>query len=155
MSPSFATSGGAANRSMLILEIETFGRGGLTHYTYNLAGALADRGHEVTLLTTAAYELDGRSLPPNLSVVKAIARLPSGRPSSLPPRLLRLARRAEAVLDAVSVAAFARRLRPDVIHFHSTNSSAVASFRISHGPSTRPCPSQASSPPCSCSSYWM
>lgn len=111
---------------MRILEIETFGRGGLTHYTYNLAGALADRGHEVTLLTTAAYELDGRSLPPNLSVVKAIARLPSGRPSSLPPRLLRLARRAEAVLDAVSVAAFARRLRPDVIHFHSTNSSAVA-----------------------------
>ncbi len=55
---------------MRILQIETFGRGGLIHYAYNLSCALAERGHEVTLMTAAAYELEGRSLPANVRLVK-------------------------------------------------------------------------------------
>ena len=38
---------------------------------------------------------------------------------------LELVTSVEAVFDAISVAAYARRLRPDVIHVHSTNSSAL------------------------------
>ena len=48
---------------MRILEVETFGRGGLIHYAYNLSCALAERGHDVTLVTTVAYELEERTLP--------------------------------------------------------------------------------------------
>ena len=111
---------------MRILEIETFGRGGLIHYTYNLACALAERGHEVTLLTTAAYELDDRSLPEGLQVTKEIARFTHSRQHKLAPRVLDRARSLEALFDAFAVAAFARRLRPDIIHFHSTSTSSIA-----------------------------
>ena len=42
---------------MKVLVVEIYGRGGLTHYTYNLVTALARRGVEVTLATAAEYEL--------------------------------------------------------------------------------------------------
>lgn len=106
---------------MRILQIETFGRGGLTHYAYNLSCALAERGHEVTLVTTAAYELEGRSLPANVRVVKVIARRKRRIGGARPAFARRLARRVEAVVDAWVVARLARRLRPDVIHLHCTN----------------------------------
>lgn len=99
---------------MRILEIETFGRGGLIHYAYNLSCALAERGHEVTLVTTAGYELESRSLPAGVRIVKAIARFK-------PARRFSWLRKIEAVADAFAVAALARRLRPDVIHLHCTN----------------------------------
>ena len=111
---------------MRILEIETFGRGGLIHYCHNLSCALAGRGHDVTLVTTAAYELDDRDLPPNVRLVKAIARVTHRRRRLLPAGVLAWARRVEAVADAVAVARIARRLRPDVIHLHSTNPIALA-----------------------------
>ena len=111
---------------MRILEIETFGRGGLIHYTYNLSCALAERGHEVTLLTTAGYELEERSLPANLGVVKLLARFTHLHSSKIPARGLGPARSLEALADSLRVAAFARRLQPDVIHFHSTNTSSLA-----------------------------
>jgi glycosyltransferase involved in cell wall biosynthesis len=106
---------------MRILQIETFGRGGLTHYAYNLSCALAERGHEVTLTTGAAYELEGRRLPTNVRLVKAIGRITHWTDGTLPPFLLNLLRKSEAVVDAVVVTALARRLQPDVIHFHCTN----------------------------------
>ena len=106
---------------MRILQIETFGRGGLIHYAYNLSCALAERGHEVTLMTAAAYELDGRDLPANVRLVKAIGRITQRTGGGIPAFATRLARRIEAVVDAGTVAAFARRLRPDVIHLHCTN----------------------------------
>jgi glycosyltransferase involved in cell wall biosynthesis len=111
---------------MRILEIETFGRGGLIHYCYNLSCALAGRGHDVTLVTAAAYELDDRDLPPNVRLVKATARFTHRSSRSLPAGLLAAARRVEAVADAVTVARIARRLRPDVVHLHSTNPIALA-----------------------------
>lgn len=111
---------------MRILEIETFGRGGLTHYAYNLSLALAERGHEITFVTAAGYELEGRSdQPANVEVVQAIG-LGSHRFGKAIPRLAQgLFRKLEAISDAVRVAALARRLRPDVVHLHCTNQAAV------------------------------
>ncbi len=114
---------------MNVLEIETFGRGGLIHYAYNLSCALAERGHEVTLITTAAYELEGQ-IPPvsvqaKVRIVKAIGRAGkawehrTGRPGAA--FLTGLTRKLEAIFDAFQVAAIARRLRPDAVHLHCTN----------------------------------
>ena len=111
---------------MRILEIETFGRGGLIHYAYNLSCALAARGHDVTLLTAAAYELEGRELPPRVRIVKVIARVTHRFRASLPGRVLSWARKIEAIADACVVAVIARRLRPHVIHLHCTNQIALA-----------------------------
>jgi len=111
---------------MRILEVETFGRGGLIHYAYNLSCALAERGLDVTLVTAAAYELEGRVLPPRVRLVKAIARVTHRLRASLPARALRWAVKLEAVADACGVAILARRVRPDVVHLHCTNQSALA-----------------------------
>jgi len=111
---------------MRILEIETFGRGGLTHYVFNLSGALADRGHSVIFVTADAYELEGnRDLPSNVEVRRRIGRFTSVSRRLLSGIVLRLALQVEAVFDAVSVALIARRLRPDVVHLHCTNPAAV------------------------------
>jgi glycosyltransferase involved in cell wall biosynthesis len=111
---------------MRILEVETFGRGGLIHYAYNLSCALAERGHDVTLLTAAAYELEGRDVPPRVKIVKKIARVTHRLRASLPARVLGWARKIEALVDACVVAVTARRLRPHVIHLHCTNQIALA-----------------------------
>jgi glycosyltransferase involved in cell wall biosynthesis len=111
---------------MRILEIETFGRGGLTHYTFNLSTALADRGHEVTLATAAGFELQGRvDIPPGVRIVEVFARSGYRLESSLPTPVWRLLRKVEAVVDALRITALARRLRPDVIHLHCTNPIAL------------------------------
>lgn len=110
---------------MHILEIETFGRGGLIHYVYNLSCALAERNHEVTLLTTAGYELEDRGVPHGLRIVKTIARFSQRQGGTRGGVIYRLLRKVEAVVDAFAAAAFARRLRPDIIHFHCTNSVAL------------------------------
>ena len=128
--------------SMHILEIETFGHGGLTHYAYNLSRALVARGHKVTLVTAAAFELDAvpdsgadtvsdagpDTVPdtvPDLRIIKAIARGGHRISRRLPAILDQPWRRAEAIFDAVSVARLAHTLRPDVIHFHCTNQIAL------------------------------
>lgn len=118
-------SKGTAGHSMRILEIETFGRGGLIHYAYNLSCALAERGHEVTLVTTAGYELEGRSLPVGCKLVKAIARVTQRIEGSWPGFVIRLLRKLEAIYDACAVALLTRRLRPDVVHLHCTNPIAL------------------------------
>lgn len=111
---------------MRVLEVETFGRGGLIHYAYNLSCALAARGHEVTLVTAAGYELEGRrELPPDVRLVKAIAHFSQGRRRSWPALAMRLALKIEAVVDALRVTALARRLRPDIVHLHCTNPIAL------------------------------
>jgi len=111
---------------MRILEIETFGRGGLIHYAYNLSCALARRGHEVVLVTSVGYELEGRELPSKLRVLKTIAPL-TQRPGGVRPAFAAgLARKVEALVDACRVAVLARRLRPDVVHLHCTNPISLA-----------------------------
>ena len=111
---------------MRVLEVETFGRGGLIHYAFNLSRALAERGHQVTLLTTAGYELEGRAeLPPGVRLIKAIARLSQGRAARWPGFARMPVVRLEAVIDACRVALLARRLDPDVVHLHCTHSIAL------------------------------
>ena len=111
---------------MRLVEVETFGRGGLTHYAYNLSRALAGRGHQVTLVTGAGYELEGRrDLPANVRVIPQIGRFTRRPRPAWPAFALRIARRVEAVLDALAVAALARRLRPDLVHLHCTNPVAL------------------------------
>ena len=122
---------------MRILEVETFGRGGLIHYAYNLSCALAERDHDVTLVTTVAYELEERKLPPNVRIIRTIARFSTRARGSIPAPLLRLILKVEAVVDALAVAFLARRLRPDIIHLHCTNPASLvylALFRLLRPP---------------------
>lgn len=113
-----------------ILQIETFGRGGLTHYAYNLSLALAERGHHITFVTAANYELEGRSdLPPNVEVVKAIGRIHHRLGASMPGLVRNLWLKIEAIYDSFAVARLARRLRPDVVHLHCTNQIALLYLR--------------------------
>src|SRR5918993_2708879 len=99
-----------------IVQLETLGRGGLVHYSYNLACALAGRGHDVTLVTTESFELAGWPLPPTLRLLTPAGRLSRGIDGRWPAALATLARKGEALVDAVRVAAAVRRLRPDVVH---------------------------------------
>ncbi|MEM7518329.1 MAG: glycosyltransferase family 4 protein, partial [Planctomycetota bacterium] len=117
---------------MRLLEIETFGRGGLTHYAYSLSWALARRGHEVTLLTGASYELEDLPSPSSPSgqstkvdeagsveVVKLFSRWTWKRGAS--GVLGSLARKFEAIYDGFALLWRVRRLRPDLVHLHCTN----------------------------------
>lgn len=119
-----------AGRQLRIFEVETFGRGGLIHYAYNLSCALAERGHEVFLVTTARYELADRELPTHVQLITDLASFTSRFGATLPAFALRLALKIEAVGDAVKLMILARRLRPDVIHFHSTNHSALLYLQL-------------------------
>ena len=122
---------GAILAAVRLLEVETFGRGGLIHYAYNLSCALAERGHEVTLVTAAGYELEGHGEPPaDLDLVKATARFSQGAGRSWPEPILALVRKLEALADAVTVAALALRLRPDAVHLHSTNPVALVQLAL-------------------------
>jgi glycosyltransferase involved in cell wall biosynthesis len=109
-----------------IVELETYGHGGLIHYAYNLSCALAARGHRVTLVTTVSHEFEGRARPGSLAVTPIIARRSRRFGHLLPPLARRWLQKVEVPLDALRVAALVRRLRPDIVHLHSTNHSALA-----------------------------
>ena len=108
---------------MKILEIEIFGRGGLTHYVYNLSRELGARGHETVIATAGDYELDAhvRDLPPGVRVERVFSRLAGRMRGRLPYRVVRAFKGFEFVGDAFSVTALVRRFQPDVIHVHCTN----------------------------------
>lgn len=110
---------------MKILELETFGHGGLAHYVYNLVGALAERDHQVSLMTTVGYELAARTLPPGADVQPILARRTGGAAPPTPGLAAGTLRKAEALTDALRAAAAIRRLAPDVIHLHCTNPVAA------------------------------
>lgn len=112
-------------RPLRIIEIETFGRGGLIHYAYNLSRALGERGHEVTLVTHAAYELDGHPLPSTVRVEKAFGRVTHRSGGAGPSRAAAVLTKLEAVHDAWKAAAFVRRVRPDLVHLHCTTPIAL------------------------------
>lgn len=116
-----------SSRPLRILEVETFGRGGLVHYAHNLSRALASRGHAVTLVSSAAYELDDLAGgPPGFELRKRIGRMTHRYGATWPRFLLSAARKLEALYDAASVAWLAFRLRPDIVHLHCTNPAALA-----------------------------
>ena len=119
-------NGGLAERPLRILEIESFGSGGLSHYAHNLSCALARRGHDVTLITAAGYELEGRLRPAGFRVVGLIGRAARRGRSWLPARVLGWVRKVEALVDAFVVTGVVLWRRPNVVHLHSTNQIALA-----------------------------
>ncbi|MEE4270340.1 MAG: glycosyltransferase family 4 protein [Thermoanaerobaculales bacterium] len=120
----------AAGTPLRVLEIETFGRGGLIHYAFNLSGALAGRGHRVDLVTADGFELADRELPSGVRLHTPVGRLGRRFGRGWPGAAATLGRKVEAVLDARAVARLARDIGPDVIHLHSTNTSAVVYLRL-------------------------
>jgi glycosyltransferase involved in cell wall biosynthesis len=115
---------------MRVIEIETFGYGGLAHYAHNLCAALAERGHEITLITTDPYELEGQtSALESVRLVKAIHRRApaSGHGRFAASRFLR---KVDAVRDAFSVARLCQSLPADVIHLHCTNPIALLYLQL-------------------------
>jgi len=116
---------GVLNPALRVLEIETFGRGGLIHYAFNLSGAMAERGHRVDLITVDGFELAHRQLPPGVRLHTPIGRLGRRVGRGWPRVAASLVRKLEALLDARAVTRLARRIAPDIIHLHSTNTSAV------------------------------
>ena len=115
-----------APEPLRILEIEAFGSGGLSHYVHNLACALAQRGHDVTLVTAAGYELEGQPRPAGFRVIGLIGRAAHRGRSWLPARVLGWVRKVEALVDAFVVTGVVLWRRPDVVHLHSTNQIALA-----------------------------
>jgi glycosyltransferase involved in cell wall biosynthesis len=109
---------------MHIVQIETFGRGGLAHYVHNLSTSLVGRGHDVTLITAHRYELEGRDRPEALRVERPIGRRTGGSERGSSVLTGSLVRKAEAASDARSTARLCRTLRPDVVHLHCTNPAA-------------------------------
>jgi len=78
-----------------VVLIEPSGSGGLAHFVFELARALADSGARVTLLTGAEYELDGRDR--RFEVRGVFSRLRT---------------------NPLRVASTLRDLAPDVVHIH-------------------------------------
>jgi glycosyltransferase involved in cell wall biosynthesis len=66
---------------MKITVVETFGSGGLIHFSYQLCRALADKGCDVKLITSDDYEL--ASYPHNFSVDAFMHLWPSQDPASM------------------------------------------------------------------------
>ena len=69
---------------MRLAVVESAPRGGLLHYAAQLAGALAARGHETSLVTAADGELT--EAPPGVrlrDVLPAAVRTPSEPPTGL------------------------------------------------------------------------
>lgn len=120
----------AAGHALRVLEIETFGRGGLIHYAVNLSGGLAGRGHRVDLVTAESFELAHRELPAGVRLHTPVGRLGRRFGRGWPAAAATLGRKVEAVLDARAVARLARSIGPDVIHLHSTNTSAVVYLHL-------------------------
>jgi glycosyltransferase involved in cell wall biosynthesis len=109
-----------------ILELELVGRGGLAHYTFNLARALEARGHRVTVVTAAGYELGRRAREGGSPrVLETVARAGHRLAGKLPRFLHALVRKVEAIVDSFRVARLVGRQRPDVVHLHSTNPIAL------------------------------
>lgn len=112
---------------MTVLEIEVFGRGGLTHYVYNLARELGARGVDTVIATAADYELEreAQRLPSNVRIEKTFSLLANRLRGRLPYRVLRSMKGVEFFGDVIRTVRLARRLRPDVIHVHCTNAIVV------------------------------
>jgi glycosyltransferase involved in cell wall biosynthesis len=106
----------AASRPLRIGLAEFGTRGGLLHYSAQMADALAARGHEVTVLVPANSELEGRltaaRLDPCLTGFDASAPRRAGGIARLAQRAGRAGTLARAWAD---VARWARRHRPDVL----------------------------------------
>ena len=113
---------------MKVLELETFGRGGLSHYVFNLSSALAERGHQVDLLTAKDWELTAQPLPAGLRVHELLGpdRKAAGtKPDSSSP----LARKLQVFTDLKRAVRCAKALQPDLVHVHDVSHAALLYLR--------------------------
>lgn len=112
-------------RTRIVL-VEPDGFGGLVHFAFQLANALADEGADVTLLTSRHYEL--AHLPHRCRLDASLPMWPNVRlsrpPGGMPRFLLTAGHRIRRVTRGVRLlmvwAALTRRLlrdRPDVVQF--------------------------------------
>ena len=96
--------------------MEFAGRGGMIHYAYQLARAMAEAGADVTLITDRHYELDALPHPFRL---RKILRLwdpkPAGEAGSGPRRLRRLGRAFLYYREWLRLALHLRREQPDLV----------------------------------------
>lgn len=112
---------------MKVVEIEIFGRGGLTHYVYNLAAALGERGHRVWIATARDYELarHGDALPPGVEIVSVFSRWAFHLKGRVPYGFLRSLKGIEFFRDILTLRRLVRTWAPDVLHVHCTNGIVV------------------------------
>src|SRR5207247_584806 len=105
-------------RPLRIAVVEPIGRGGMIHYAFQLARALARGGDDVVLVTGREFELEAL---PRAFRVEAALRLwdpkpRGGDPASALARILRRVGRAMVwYREWLRLALLLRRLRPDVV----------------------------------------
>jgi glycosyltransferase involved in cell wall biosynthesis len=111
-----------------IAMIEPLGDGGITHYTYNLMGALSCLGACLSLITTAKYEFKEESH--SYSVYPVLFSIASKLTSKLPsldeetPRVSMIRRGIKMIeypLNLIRVGKIIRRGRIGTVHLQSVN----------------------------------
>lgn len=97
-----------------IAVVEFSPSGGLFHFALQMSEALAEAGHDVTLITG-----DGPELQPRVPGVRLLPLLPTWHPGATGPPLVRKARRVVRLVRYLEawrrVARYTRRQRPDVL----------------------------------------
>ncbi len=125
---------------MRIFVVEPLATGGMIHYAYQLCGALAEQGADVTLVTAAGYEM--AHYPHNFAVVTPLrlwaafdprsGQPPRGRLARLGRKLHWQARRAGRALrllwEWVKLSRYLLRQRPDIVQFGKINFPFEAFF---------------------------
>lgn len=125
---------------MRITVVEQNGTGGLAHYAYQICTALANEGHDVTLITAKLYELE--NFPHNFKLDRRLDLwdLFDRRVESLPRNALhailrkvfwqsRRAIRALKLVNAwIGLTSFLEKDRPDIVQFGKMNFPFEALF---------------------------
>ncbi|HEU5162719.1 MAG TPA: glycosyltransferase family 4 protein [Thermoanaerobaculia bacterium] len=122
---------------MRIAIVEPAGKGGMIHYAWQLAGAMAEAGAEPILITARDCEL---AALPHAFAVEPLLRLwdPKAEGDAGPAirrKVRRGARAARYYREWIRLARFLRRLRPDVVQFgdirFATDLAPLAALRRS------------------------
>jgi glycosyltransferase involved in cell wall biosynthesis len=121
---------------MRIAVVEPRGRGGMIHYAYRLCAAMAQKGADVTLITSSDYELADRRHDFAVQPILRPTSRPSGPASATAGPLARRLRRARRLASGATVVVgewlrlvrHLRRMRPDVVQFGSIEHAIEAPF---------------------------
>ena len=122
---------------MRVAIVEPAGKGGMIHYAWQLASAMAEAGAEPILVTARDYEL--ASLPHPFAVEPLLRLWDPKGVGGAGPALRRTARRgaraARYYREWIRLARFLRRLRPDVVQLgdirFATDLAPIAALRRS------------------------
>ncbi|MBU1227646.1 MAG: glycosyltransferase family 4 protein [Actinobacteria bacterium] len=106
---------------MRIFLVETDGAGGMLHYAFQMAAALAGEGAEVTLVTGTHYELAGIEAPfrvePRLRLWPAIEQPGAGKLPAPLHKVRRVWRGLRFALEWRRLGTYLLAERPDVVQF--------------------------------------